>query len=110
MKLLLDENISRRLVETVSDLYPGSKHVNDAGLARRADFEIWDYAKANGFAIVSKDSDFVHLAFLRGHPPKVIQLRLGNCTTESIARALRDFSVVIHTFNSDAMESVLVLP
>ena len=110
MKLLLDENLSRRLVELLTDLYSGSKHVNDAGLARRADFEIWDYAKANGFAIISKDSDFAHLAFLRGHPPKVIQLRLGNCTTKLIAETLREMSVVIHTFNQDATESVLMLP
>ena len=110
MKLLLDENLSPRLADSLANIYPGSKHVSGCGLAQTADFLVWDFAKANGFVIATKDSDFEHLALLRGQPPKVIQLRLGNCTTQVIGETLRKYSVVIHTFDLDPVEALLVLP
>ena len=58
MKLLLDENLSPRLVGSLSDLYPESQHVHSLELGGADDSALWDYAKAHGFAIVSKDSDF----------------------------------------------------
>ncbi len=63
MKLLFDENLSRRLVELVHDLLPGSAHVTQVGLSSGTpDREIWDYAKRNGFAIITADTDFVTMA------------------------------------------------
>lgn len=58
MKLLLDENLSRKLVPFLQEDYPGSSHVVFLGLERQADRRIWDYAKANDFVIVTSDSDF----------------------------------------------------
>ena len=58
MKLLFDENLSPQLIDLLSDLYPGSAHVHQCGLGGRDDAAIWEYAKSNGFTIVSKDSDF----------------------------------------------------
>lgn len=66
MKLLLDENLSPRLVELLADVYPGSEHVDRVGLASTDDLQVWAHAKANGFMIVSKDSDFVDLRVLGG--------------------------------------------
>jgi predicted nuclease of predicted toxin-antitoxin system len=110
MKLLLDENISPKLAAKLSDIYPDSAHVRQFGLTRKDDLEVWRFGKANGFAIVSKDSDFNQFSLLWGHPPKVICVRLGNCTTVQIAELLRSRSVLIHTFNEDPDESLLVLP
>ena len=62
VKLLFDENLSRRLASSLSDLYPGSTHVNLVGLQKASDAEIWRYASEHRFAIVSKDSDFRHRA------------------------------------------------
>lgn len=58
MRLLFDENVSPRLVAGLSDVFPESVHVRDAGLSRATDAEIWDYARDHGLTIVSKDSDF----------------------------------------------------
>lgn len=58
MKLLFDENLSAWLPQNLADIYPGSLHVRDIGLKSMPDGDIWEYAKANGFAIVTKDSDF----------------------------------------------------
>ena len=75
MKLLFDQNVSPRLVADLSDMYPGSVHVRDVGLARANDAAIWSYARDHGLTIVSKDSDFHQVSFLRGPPPKVIWIR-----------------------------------
>jgi predicted nuclease of predicted toxin-antitoxin system len=110
MKLLLDENISPKLAAKLSDIYPDSAHVRQFDLARKEDLDVWQFAKANGFIIVSKDSDFNQFSLLWGHPPKVIWARIGNCTTSDIAELLRRSSVLIHTFEEDPNESILVLP
>lgn len=89
MKLLLDQNLSPRLVKALADLYPGSTHLQDAGLASASDEDVWDYALKNGYAIVSKDSDFNERVMVYGTPPKVIWIRRGNCTTREIEQILQ---------------------
>lgn len=109
MKLLLDENLSRHLCSRLDQLYPGTKHVEDVGLGGASDTEVWDYAGKNGFAIVSKDSDFHQRSFTLGAPPKVIWLRIGNCTTAQIEKLLRDKVIKVLAFDADTGASFLVL-
>ena len=65
MKLLFDQNISFRLIRQIIDLFPDSKQVRELGLENSTDFEIFDYAKRNGYTIVTFDSDFCDLNILR---------------------------------------------
>ena len=109
MKLLLDENLSDRITHRISDLYPGSEHVKTLGLINTDDAVIWEYAKADGFVIVSKDSDFHQRSLLYGHPPKFIYLRVGNCSTTKITQILRDNFDTIMQFERSEIESLLVL-
>ena len=81
MKLLFDANLSPKLVARLHSDYPDSAHVRDVGLGSSLDAEISDYAKTNGFAIVSKDTDFRERSFVEGFPPKVIWLDVGNAGT-----------------------------
>ena len=57
MKLLFDENLSRKLVGRLAHLYPESAHVVEVDLVESPDREIWEFAKTSGYAIVSTDSD-----------------------------------------------------
>ena len=109
MKLLFDENLSPRLAETVRDLYPGSDHVHNRNLGRAKDSEVWDFAKLNGFAIVSKDSDFAARSVLESDPPKIIWIRLGNCSTDDIERLLRSAHERIRGFLEEDEETCLML-
>lgn len=109
MKLLLDENLSDRIVHRIIDLYPGSEHVKTLALTNTDDGIIWEYAKANGFVIVSKDSDFHQRSLLYGHPPKFIYLQVGNCPTSKIVQILRDNFDTIIQFGDRKSESILVL-
>ena len=110
MKLLFDQNLSPRLTRLVGDLCQGSMHVREVGLRDTEDRAIWEYAKQNGFVIVSKDSDFQARSLLYGSPPKFIWLRVGNCTARSIEELLRKYSATIHTFGMDPEKAHLMLP
>ena len=89
MRFLYDQNLSYRLVADLKDLYPDSLHVRDIGMKESDDSDIWDYAAQNGYIIVSKDSDFRQQSFMYGHPPKVIWVRVGNCSVNTIISLLR---------------------
>jgi len=110
MKLLFDQNLSPRLPRLLVDIYPDSVHVRTMGLRDADDSAIWEYARTNGLAIVSKDSDFQQRSLLYGSPPKFIWLRVGNCPFKTIEELLRRHSAAIHTFNMDAARSHLMLP
>lgn len=101
MKLLFDQNLSYKLVRSFSDEFPGSAHVRDLRLASALDIEVWEHAKQFGFTIVSKDTDFSQRGFLFGPPPKVIWIRLGNCSTKEIEDVLRSYSAEIRQFGLD---------
>lgn len=90
-------------------MFPSSKHVKDFGLTGNDDQKIWDLAADQGFAIVSKDSDFQSRSLLHGHPPKVIQLHVGNCSTIHILGLLTRKQDVIKQFLEDPTESLLVV-
>ena len=102
MKLLLDQNISFRVSKIISDRYPIVKQVRELGLENSTDIEIWAYAKSNNYTIVTFDSDFYDLSVFRGCPPKIIWLRIGNSSTENIAKVLIDNFELIKDFATDS--------
>ncbi len=109
VKLLLDENLSDRIIYRITDLYPASEHVKTLSLIKSEDVMIWQYAKVNDFVIVSKDSDFHQRSILYGHPRKFIYLCVGNCPTSKIVHILRENYDMISQFGGAEEESILVL-
>ena len=109
MKLLLDQNLSDRIPARIADLFPGSSHVKLAGLAQVDDSLIADWAKREGFMIVSKDTDFYQRSMVFGHPPKFLWLRIGNCSTALAVDLLRRNAELIRAFGVSEAESVLIL-
>jgi predicted nuclease of predicted toxin-antitoxin system len=76
-------------------------------LAAASDRAVWDYAAANGLALVSLDSDFAEMAALLGPPPKVIWLRCGNQPSVVVENLLRNQAVTIAAFGLDANAACL---
>lgn len=107
MKLLLDQNISRKLVKELKDLFPGSSHICLLGLHEALDEKIWNYARDNHFTIVTQDSDFNERSLLYGYPPKVIWIKTGNISTENIERVLKEHKEDILSFEKDKSLSCL---
>jgi predicted nuclease of predicted toxin-antitoxin system len=109
VKLLLDQNISHKLLKSLASLYPESSHVRMHGLKAAQDESVWDFAGENGFMIVSKDSDFYQRSLLFGFPPKVIWIRRGNCSTELIEQILKERYADIERFHRDKRHAYLIL-
>ena len=109
MRLLFDENLSPRLVERLTDLYPDCMHVREAGLERAPDEAVWNYARENASTLVTQDADFGEMSILLDSPPKVIWLRRGNCSTSEIEKILRAQYQAVVAFHNDLKETVLVL-
>lgn len=109
MKLLFDQNVSPWLCRDLAGIFPNSVHVREIGLRDADDTVIWDYAARHGFAIVTKDSDFRQRSFLLGHPPKIVWVRLGNCSTSVLEALLRSHAADIEEFLADEQKSFLGL-
>jgi len=109
VKLLFDENVSPKLAEVLPNEYPGSVHATTVGLRGANDQEIWDFGRAQGFAIVSKDTDFRERSFVEGFPPKVIWLDVGNAGTTVIADLLRRERQRVEAFDKQDEASLLIL-
>ena len=109
MKLLFDHNLSPRLIERLADLYPNSEHGSRVGLEKAPDAAIWRSSQENAFTIVTKDADFGEMSVLLHFPPKVIWLRMGNCSTVQIETILRAQYETVKAFHIDPKESVLAL-
>ena len=107
MKLLFDHHLSFRLADRFADLFPGSSHVLAHHLDHAQDTEIWEFARINGFTIVTKDADFNDLSALLGFPPKIIWIRLGNCKTQEIEALLISHSVSILDLDNDTEIGIL---
>lgn len=98
--LLLDENLSWRLVKSLQDYFPGTIHINETGLEFPiSDKSIWEFAKQSKRTIITNDEDFLHLLMEKGFPPKVVLLKIGNTSTSGIV------DVLVH-HNTDIMEMI----
>ena len=109
MKLLLDQNISRKLVSKLADPYPDSTPVALIDLERASDVEIWEYALERGYVLVSKDTDFCEMAILKDFPPKVVWIRRGNCTTSAIESILKEGQETVEKLVSSLDSGILIL-
>lgn len=107
MKLLFDHHLSRKLVGQLADQFPESSHVVFHGLDRADDSEIWRFAHTHHYTIVTKDSDFNDMSTLYGAPPKIIWIRIGNCTTATIEQIMRTYATEIEQFITHSPEALL---
>jgi predicted nuclease of predicted toxin-antitoxin system len=98
LKLLLDQNLSFSLLARLEPLFPGSTQVSRVGLKGADDTAVWEFARAGGYAIVTKDSDFFERSLVSGFPPQVIWLKCGNRTSQQIEEILVRSQVMIRTF------------
>ncbi len=107
MRLLIDENISFRIVKQLNELFPESVHVTDVMPPLRSDLSIFQHAKENNFIIVTFDEDFIELQALRGFPPKIVWLRIGNSSTLNILHKLSINIQSIKDLSSNPQLSIL---
>jgi len=109
MKFLFDENLSHTLVLLLADLFPDSVHVRQVGFQAADDQSVWNYAQSQALVICSKDGDMHQRSFVLGAPPKVVWVRLGNCSTADVANLLRRHVKTLEEFETDEFATFLSL-
>lgn len=107
MNLLFDQNISFRILKWIDDIFPGSISVHDLEYHNPHDLDIWKFAKLNNYVIITFDAGFVDISNLRGYPPKIIWLRIGNTSTKNIADRIRAEQRSIMEFLSNSESAFL---
>jgi predicted nuclease of predicted toxin-antitoxin system len=98
VRLLFDEQLAEDLCDLLRDAFPDSLHVRQLRGSGASDESVWQLAREHHCVLVTKDEDFHRLCVLRGAPPKVIWIRLGNCTTAEIASLLLEYRSDIQRF------------
>jgi predicted nuclease of predicted toxin-antitoxin system len=84
--------------------------VQDLDLDRSRDTAVWNYAAEHGYTIVSKDADFhPEHSLLLGPPPKVIWIRLGNCSMTGTATLPRERFIVTERLHARKEAAFLAL-
>ena len=109
VKLLFDQNLSYKLVERLKDIYPDSIHIASINLDQASDIKVWEYAKENGYALVTKDSDFNEICTLYNFPPHIIWLRLGNSKITPIQEVLTQYQKKICTIIKENSTGIIEL-
>jgi len=107
MKILLDENISHRIMPLLSDAFQPSAHAKIISPSLKTDKDIWNYAHKHHYTIVTFDGDFYGWQLLNGFPPKIIWLRCGNITTRSLAHKPNVHEKQLIKFLRDKREGVI---
>jgi predicted nuclease of predicted toxin-antitoxin system len=110
MKLLIDNNLSYKLCTPLLQYFNEVRHVSGVLSSSAEDVTIWDYAKTNGFHILTKDNDFDEWSLLKGCPPKIIHLLCGNQTTLFILNLIAANKSIIQNFiENDLNDCILKL-
>jgi predicted nuclease of predicted toxin-antitoxin system len=109
MKLLLDANVSWRLGPILKEHFGECVHADNIPELDfpAKDTKIWQYAKDNGYTVITRDNDFNDLCTIRGFPPKIIWLRTGNCSRNFTADLLIRSKLAIEEFLKSEESGVL---
>jgi predicted nuclease of predicted toxin-antitoxin system len=109
VRILLDQNLSPKLIRKLVDVLPGLESVYEHDLIGASDLFIFEWARRSAFsAVVSADRDFVLLAERLGTPPKIIRIDRCEYSSAVLEQLLRRESIRIQAFlGSD--RAVLIL-
>ncbi|MDX8410234.1 MAG: DUF5615 family PIN-like protein [Mariprofundales bacterium] len=107
IRLLFDENLSFKRSVRVQDIFPESKHVRDFGMEQVVDTVIWEKAKRDHFVIITNDSDFNDLSIMRGFPPYIVWLRIGNSRLDEIESVIRNNQLLIRQWVLDKRYGII---
>jgi predicted nuclease of predicted toxin-antitoxin system len=109
VKLLLDESLPRRLLQPLSDLFAGSAHIRDLTGSGASDDLVWQTANSGNFTFTTRDEDFIGNSVLRGSPPKVVWLNVGNSRNATVAALLKSHADDIERFVADSDHTFLAI-
>jgi predicted nuclease of predicted toxin-antitoxin system len=102
MKIIIDQNISFRIIPHINHLFTEVAHVRMLSWTDAPDILIFRNAKQNGFdAILTLDEDFDNIILENSPPPKILWLRVRNCSTSHLAQIIKNKIDIINDFLID---------
>lgn len=104
MKLLLDQNISYRVIAKIKVIYPLCESVKELNLWDQDDYEIWKFALANDYCVITFDEDFYNFNSVFDKCPRIIWFRTGNVSNQQVADTLINNKDIIHNFLTGKLE------
>ena len=85
-RLLIDENLPFSLGSRL-----GVDYIHAPQIAEQAsDSLLWQQARENDWVVLTRDTDFFDRLLVRGTPPKIVWVRLGNVRKNDLLRMLED--------------------
>ena len=84
MKFLIDAQLPPALTHWIVSQGHQAAHVLDIGLQSADDPVIWERARSEDTAIISKDEDFVDHWLLSAEPVQLVWIRKGNCSNQAL--------------------------
>lgn len=109
MKILLDENVSWRIIKFIENCFDEVKHISSISTNRLSDKDIWDYAKINSFTILTYDADFRNFVSYYNYPPKVVWLSTCNISKAKLAELIKNNIDSINEFGNNDDFGILEL-
>lgn len=101
MKLLLDQNISYKIIKKLDKFFEEVAQVGRLGMAQTDDGMIWQYARTNNYVLVTFDPYFQERNIVAGHPLKIIWLKCRNTSTKNLVQVLTGSVEEIKAFYED---------
>lgn len=98
MKPLYNGMLPPSMVRRLADVWPEGRHVVTEYGERCPDERVWSEARAHGYTIITKDSDFSDPTRFAGPPPQALRLTIGNATPAEMERYLREHAAEIEAF------------
>ena len=109
MNFLVDTQLPPRLAAWFSDKGYDSRHTMDyANGVLLKDREIREIAIKEERIIITKDSDFEDFFFVKGAPPRILLISIGNCSnSELINRVDQNLNILLKRFRDNSNLVVL---
>ena len=98
MKLLIDQNISSQIIDSIQDVFEGSVHVNQLEFTNMTDYTLWNYALENDFVLVSTDKAFFNYSIISDKLSKVVYVGGGLINNTKLEWVLRINEQVLTQF------------
>jgi predicted nuclease of predicted toxin-antitoxin system len=84
MKFIVDAQLPPALARFLTDKGEDVIHVLDVAMMESSDSEIWERAVKDNLVIITKDEDFQIRASVSTIFPKIVWVRIGNCSRKEL--------------------------
>ncbi|HEX4809660.1 MAG TPA: DUF5615 family PIN-like protein [Bryobacteraceae bacterium] len=109
MKVLLDENLSQKIVLQLADLFTQIKHARDLYLKEKPDTNIWKAAKEGGFdLLITTDRDFLQIAAQNEPPPKLVRIEQADVKTAQLAAVRRNNALKVRELLNSKQTTLII--